>query len=311
MTINQNIRLLRQKCGLTQEQLGEKIGVSAQSISKWEQSLTSPDISLLPLLAECFGVTIDSLFLGVPARKYPGYSNERSELLANYTHSEGTDEDFRIAESAFSEVILNGKAMPQDYVSFGILHRVRAMRDINLALSYYRRAISEWNHNRDLHWMSAHQCITNLLADIGQLEEAVAEKKAWRDAEPDCAWAYVSYAYALELAGQLEEAWNQIETALRLAPEDVNVQTSAGDLCAKLRKPEEAIRHWTAAYNADPGCISCLFSKAEMFASMGENEKAIHQYEQILLWLESHGYNMELEGEHPRHRIQQLKNTHP
>ena len=60
MTMNENIKTLRLQKRLSQEALGELLGVSAQAVSKWEQGLTSPDISLLPALAECFGVTIDS-----------------------------------------------------------------------------------------------------------------------------------------------------------------------------------------------------------------------------------------------------------
>ena len=40
MDIGNKIKLLRQKIGLTQEQVGEKIGVSAQSISKWETGVS-------------------------------------------------------------------------------------------------------------------------------------------------------------------------------------------------------------------------------------------------------------------------------
>ena len=62
MDIGNKIKLLRQKIGATQEQLGEKIGVSAQSISKWETGVTMPDITLLPILSGELGVTIDELF---------------------------------------------------------------------------------------------------------------------------------------------------------------------------------------------------------------------------------------------------------
>ena len=62
MDIGNKIKLLRQKIGATQEQLGEKIGVSAQSISKWETGVTMPDITLLPILSSKLGVTIDELF---------------------------------------------------------------------------------------------------------------------------------------------------------------------------------------------------------------------------------------------------------
>jgi len=62
MTLNTNIRSLRLQKSLSQEALGEQLGVTAQAVSKWEQGITSPDISLLPHLAACFGVTIDCLF---------------------------------------------------------------------------------------------------------------------------------------------------------------------------------------------------------------------------------------------------------
>ena len=61
-TIGERIAELRREKGLTQEQLGETIGVSAQTVSKWENANTAPDISLLPVLAEVFGTTIDGLF---------------------------------------------------------------------------------------------------------------------------------------------------------------------------------------------------------------------------------------------------------
>ena len=61
-TIGERIAELRKEKGMTQEALGETIGVSAQTVSKWENGNTAPDISLLPVLAEVFGVTIDSLF---------------------------------------------------------------------------------------------------------------------------------------------------------------------------------------------------------------------------------------------------------
>lgn len=57
-----NIARLRREHGMTQEALAEVIGVSAQTISKWETSTTYPDIALLPVLADTFGVTIDALY---------------------------------------------------------------------------------------------------------------------------------------------------------------------------------------------------------------------------------------------------------
>ena len=62
MELGKKIKQFRFKAGLTQEQLAEKMGVAPQSVSKWENAVAMPDITLLPLLAEIFGVSIDDLF---------------------------------------------------------------------------------------------------------------------------------------------------------------------------------------------------------------------------------------------------------
>lgn len=62
MNIGANIKQLRQRMNLTQEQVANKLGVSYQAVSKWEVGANTPDISLLPEIASLFGVTIDSLF---------------------------------------------------------------------------------------------------------------------------------------------------------------------------------------------------------------------------------------------------------
>lgn len=62
LRVGQNIRALRCKRQVSQEDLAETMGVTVQAISKWETGKANPDLALLPKLAEYFGVTIDSLF---------------------------------------------------------------------------------------------------------------------------------------------------------------------------------------------------------------------------------------------------------
>jgi len=69
MTIGKNIAELRKNSGITQEQLAESLGVSAQSVSKWENGITMPDIMLLPAIAGCFDVTVDELYGGKKAKE--------------------------------------------------------------------------------------------------------------------------------------------------------------------------------------------------------------------------------------------------
>lgn len=60
-TLGKRIVENRKRMGLTQDQLAEQLGVTAQAISKWENDLSCPDITMLPKLAEIFGVTTDEL----------------------------------------------------------------------------------------------------------------------------------------------------------------------------------------------------------------------------------------------------------
>ncbi len=64
MTFGQIIKDLRRKADMTQEGLAEVLGISGQAVSRWENDLAMPDISLLPVLANLFEVTTDYL-LGV------------------------------------------------------------------------------------------------------------------------------------------------------------------------------------------------------------------------------------------------------
>ena len=60
--IGKQITSLRRERDMTQEQLAAQIGVSAQTVSKWECGTTMPDILLLPVIAEIFETSIDALF---------------------------------------------------------------------------------------------------------------------------------------------------------------------------------------------------------------------------------------------------------
>ena len=60
--IGTKIQTLRRNKNMTQAQLAEVLSVSSQSVSKWENNLSVPDISLLPVIARYFGITMDELF---------------------------------------------------------------------------------------------------------------------------------------------------------------------------------------------------------------------------------------------------------
>nr|WP_276938129.1 helix-turn-helix transcriptional regulator [Helcococcus sueciensis] len=63
-TIGMRIQQARKQKGFTQSELADKLYVSAQAVSKWENDQASPDITMLSSLSEILGVTIDYLING-------------------------------------------------------------------------------------------------------------------------------------------------------------------------------------------------------------------------------------------------------
>ena len=73
-TIGEKIKFLRITQGMTQEKLGERLGISAQAVSKWERGVTYPDIVYLPSLTKALDTSADAL-LGIE-------SNRKDEKVA-------------------------------------------------------------------------------------------------------------------------------------------------------------------------------------------------------------------------------------
>ena len=65
LAIGDNIRNFRKRNDLTQEALADRLGVTYQSISRWENGTTYPDLELIPAIADMLSVTVDEL-LGMP-----------------------------------------------------------------------------------------------------------------------------------------------------------------------------------------------------------------------------------------------------
>lgn len=64
VSIGNTIKRLRTVSNVSQKEMAEKLGVSCQTISKWENGKACPDIGMLPEIADFFHVTIDALFTG-------------------------------------------------------------------------------------------------------------------------------------------------------------------------------------------------------------------------------------------------------
>lgn len=79
ISLGKKISELRKSKGLTQEQLAERMNVSPQAVSKWENDVSCPDIELLPKLASLFEVTVDELLSAEPKRDIQLLSEEKKK----------------------------------------------------------------------------------------------------------------------------------------------------------------------------------------------------------------------------------------
>ena len=102
MNIGLNIKKFRLANGMTQEELAEYTGVSSRAVSRWENCITNPDITLLPILANIFEITVDEL-LDVDVYKK---GQEIKQILAEnnkYKHTGEIEKSIDLLKIALSK----------------------------------------------------------------------------------------------------------------------------------------------------------------------------------------------------------------
>ncbi len=128
--IGEQIKKFRRKKGLTQEELGRKIGVTTQAVSNWERGGV-PDAELLPDIADVLGVTVDMLFGRSSLKKL-------EEEISDELLSVGTEEGFKRAFSLLYAIGigLSGLTPIRDSFNFDALSTIGS----NDGFGYYTRS---------------------------------------------------------------------------------------------------------------------------------------------------------------------------
>ena len=103
MNFNEKLIELRKSKGLSQDELGQRLGVSRQTISKWELAQSYPDFQRLVLLSDYFGLSLDALVKDVDVQDVREKNLNEQQLSAIY-------DDVQNAKRAANS-ILNGFAI--------------------------------------------------------------------------------------------------------------------------------------------------------------------------------------------------------
>ncbi len=121
-TLGRRIARLRLTKTATQERLAKELNVSPQAVSKWENDINYPDISLLPDLARFLGVSVDELLSGASASAQESVAAQESaaEKSTAEVVSVAADEPVEIVEES-TEQVSQGIATQSSGFSFGKL----------------------------------------------------------------------------------------------------------------------------------------------------------------------------------------------
>ena len=95
INLGEKIKTLRVKSGRTQEELASAVGVTAQAVSRWENTVCYPDVELIPPIANYFGITTDELL---------GVNCESDDMIVSRFRQEiSTESDLSVIKSIINE----------------------------------------------------------------------------------------------------------------------------------------------------------------------------------------------------------------
>ena len=169
--IAENLKSLRKGKDLTQEEVAEILGVSPQSVSKWERGDTYPDITLLPALANFYATSVDAL-IGM------GKINDTQTRNAVFTNAQKHWRcgDINASIDVYSEAL---KTFPNDKGIMSDLAMALALEGgtdkINQAIVLCERVLSGNSGEKVHHTTRAALCFIYLKAGLKEKAVAVAK----------------------------------------------------------------------------------------------------------------------------------------
>ena len=276
MELGKRIRQLRFKAGLTQEQLAEKLNVTPQSVSKWENAAAMPDISALPLLAGIFGVTIDDLFDLTAEQRFSRIEN-RMDL------EEDLPQDVFLEYEEFLKSQLVSEPHKKRAVSLiAYLYWHRMDTYARKASRYARDAVRMTPGEKGCQWML--QKAEGHAAwdwNISNHTRAIDFYRELTEANPEERLPYLYLIDNLTADHRADEAEKYLEKLSALKDADpVVCQVYRAHIALARFDEKSADRIMEELLTAHADDSTCLFEAAQYFAGKCDYEKAVSYYEQ-------------------------------
>ena len=283
---SRNLRRLRLEKGLTQEQLAGRLGVSMQSVSRWECGNTLPDVLLLPEIARLYGVMVDDLYRE-EAKAYPSYAQR---LLAVYEAS-GRTEDFLAAEQEFERIPVN-EHTADDMRAWGVLYHYMMKQCASLAQRRLEQAMEHPDRTERVFYSAAQQK-TALLCDLGRGCEVAEEYDRQLEQDRSDPQKWLLCVAAHYFSGDNQRALETALEGIRRFPEKAALHIYAGDSCRALKRYGEAFDHWQRAQELDQTYLDAAYSMGFCHEELGQYAEARRVWLALADELERRGLTIE------------------
>lgn len=285
---SKNLRRLRLEKKLTQEQLANMLGVSVQSVSRWECGNTLPDVMLLPDIARLYGVTIDDLYRS----DAKGYSSYAQRLLAVYEAS-GRSEDFIAAEQEFSRMSAS-ELTADDLRSWGVLYHYMMQHSALKAQQKLEQAMQHSDVTEQTYLSAAQQKIA-LLCDQGKGNEEALRYDRQLAANPNDYRLWLLCTAAHEFAEEYDKALEVAAEGIQRFPDKAALHVHAGDIFRSLKRYEEAFSHWHKALAIDTAYLDAVYSMGFCYEELEQYQRAHTVWTELVRELDRRGLIVERE----------------
>ena len=284
MNINmkEKLRELRKKKNVTQEALANHLGITPQSVGKWERGEGFPDITLLPAIALYFGITVDEL-LGVDQaridEKLAAYDREAHE----YLHAGKVSDAIAVRERAYKE-FPNDLGAAVDLMNDLYFENVAGQREhTERIIELGERILDESRVTRQRE--SAIQILTYVYHDLGDKETALKYADMGGDLYTT---SYDLRASVLDGEEGIKCAQSYIQNLLLLCSLSARSLTGKADMTTeeKIKALEFAVAVRLLPYDADEnvgfaalGVSQDCSEIASYYAQLGKYEKSFDALE--------------------------------
>ena len=289
---SENMKKFRVAKKYTQEDVAEKLCVTAQSVSRWECGNTLPDVMLLPEIAKLYGVMVDDLF----KKQSVAYDNYAQRLSALYEISEDP-EDFLRCRLEYQKLMKTGELSLYDKWNYGWLHKAMMTFCRDEALKYFDEVLADKSDKNCLPYRRAASMKMHMLFSMGKGEEILSELQLAMDEAggnlDEREWFLLIEAY--ENAHQYEKALTVCADALQKFPDNWELCISMGDIYYRMENYNEAIVWCEKA--GEIGTYFCdeKYDIALCYRKLEKFKEAYQVYLEIADIHRKNGYDVEAE----------------